>query len=521
VGVRFRSSALVGVAFSLGCEIGALDVPIGADRPSTFYVSPTGSDENPGTREEPWGTLAFATEQLRPGQTLLLMDGDYEQRSTGLLQIDCAGAPLRGRPGLPISVRAETERRAVLYGDGSRVPLEISGCAYWIVEGLTLMNDHDPEVAVGTDVGSVAMVLGGHHLELRRLLLQRPNHFRHSHLLRVLEAEHVLVEECEGYDFYHNAFETVRSLGVTFRRNYLHSRYATSESNAASTDDPTRGEVGIQAEESSSVLLENNIAEVVGTGYAIVGRPPGSPYTDPPPYPVSGARLFGNIVRDALSVGFKIETRCNNAAPCSAPERMVTDTLLVHGVAEQTPLGVSVDAAPGTRVDNVTLSNVTSGVALMRSSVNAGLEFSASAARAVVRGYSGVAFAASDTADWSFDHCAALAPAAEAVDYSPNDARVLLPVTDGADDACLVYLDTQSLLKDAAGVEGDVGANVIFRYQDGVLMDTPLWDPQTGAFPCGAVVPGINDDPSQSCSGIHERLRVGSAGCALPDAKAP
>lgn len=505
----------------IGCEVGALDVPIGADRPSTFYVSPAGSDENPGTRAEPWGTLAHATEQLRPGQTLLLMDGDYEHRTTGLLQVDCAGAPLRGRPELPITVRAESERRAILHGDGSRVPLELSGCSYWVVEGLTLINDHDPEVAVGTDVGSVAMVLGGHHLELRRLLLQRPNHFRHSHLLRVLEAEHVLVEECEGYDFYHNAFETVRSSGVTFRRNYLHSRYATSDSSSVGTDDPTRGEVAIQVEESSSVLLENNVAEVVGTGYAIVGRPAGSPYTDPPPYPVSGARLFGNVVRDASTVGFKIETRCNDAVPCSAPERIVSDTLLVHGVAEQVPVGVLVDAAPGTRVDNVTLSSVTSGVVLMRSAANAGREFSASAARTVVRGYSGVAFAASDTADWSFDHCAALRPAAEAVDFSPDDARVLLPVTAGADDACLVYLDAQSPLKDAAGVEGDVGANLLFRYDDGVLSRTPLWDPETGEFPCGAIVPGLNDDPSQSCSGIHERLRVGSADCALPDAKAP
>ena len=84
---------------------------------------------------------------------------------------------------------------------------------------------------------------------------------------------------------------------------------------------------------------------------------------------------------------------------------------IVHGVAVQTVTGVSVDAAPGTRVDNMTLVDVTNGVVLKRGSGNAGLEFSASAARAVVRGYSGVAFGATDAAEWSFDHCAAQAAA--------------------------------------------------------------------------------------------------------------
>jgi hypothetical protein len=71
-------------------------------------------------------------------------------------------------------------------------------------------------------------------------------------------------------------------------------------------------------------------------------------------------------------------------------------------------------------------------------------------------------------------------------------------------------------LRGAAGADGDVGANVVYRYQDGVLTPQPLWDPLTGAFPCGAIVPGINDDPSQSCSGAQQRFHVGTPDCALP-----
>jgi hypothetical protein len=512
---RWGVVAAAGLAAS--CQTGSLDVPIGADRQSIFYVAPDGDDQNPGTREQPWKTLERATTALLPGQTLQLLNGDYRLETTGLLKVDCAGPPKRGRTGAPITVRAETERGAVLYGDGAAAPLQLASCSNWVIEGLVLMNEHDPDVAKGVDVGTVAVLQGGHDLTLRRLLLMRSNNQRHTHLLRILEAARVLVEECEAYDFYHNAFEAVRSSAVTFRRNYFHSRYAVSVANTVGADDLTRGEVAIQVEESASALLENNVAEVVGTGFSVVGRSVGSSYTDPPPYGVSGARLYGNLVRDSLGQGFRVETRCDAASPCVVPERIVADTLIVNGVALQTVTGVSVDAAPGTRIDNLTLVDVQSGVSLKRSASNMGLEFfEASAARTLVRGYDGVAFGADGTTDWSFTHCAAQAAMAEAVDFSPNDEHVLLPVTASDEDTCVAYLGRGSLLRRAAGADGDVGANVVNRYQDGTLTTAPLWDPRTGAFPCGAVVPGINDDPSQSCIGVHERFRVGTAGCALP-----
>jgi hypothetical protein len=517
VSYRHWRSGVLAVGLTAGCQLGSLDVPIGADRQSVFYVAPDGDDQSPGTRERPWKTLERATTALLPGQTLQLLNGDYRLETTGLLTVDCAGPPKSGRPGAPITVRAETERGAVLHGDGAVAPLELWSCSNWVIEGLVLTNEHDPDVAKGVDVGTVAVLQGGHDLTLRRLLLMRSNNQRHTHLLRILEAARVLVEECEAYDFYHNAFEAVRSSAVTFRRNYFHSRYAVSVANTVGADDPSRGEVAIQVEESAAALLENNVAEVVGTGFSVVGRSVGSPYTDPPPFGVSGARLYGNLVRDSLGQGFRVETRCDAASPCVVPERIVSDTLIVNGVALRTATGVSVDAAPGTRVDNLTLVDVQTGVALNRSASNMGLElFGASAARTVVRGYGAVAFAADGTTEWSFDHCAAQAPAAEAVDFSPHDEHVRLPVTAPDDDACVAYLGRGSPLRGAAGADGDVGANVINRYQDGTLTNVPLWDPRTGAFTCGAVVPGINDDPSQSCIGVHERFRVGTAGCALP-----
>ncbi|MCX8044771.1 MAG: hypothetical protein N3B18_11700 [Desulfobacterota bacterium] len=46
---------------------------IGGDREGTFYVSPDGTDTNPGTRQQPFKTLAHAVSNLQPGDTLVVL----------------------------------------------------------------------------------------------------------------------------------------------------------------------------------------------------------------------------------------------------------------------------------------------------------------------------------------------------------------------------------------------------------------------------------------------------------------
>jgi hypothetical protein len=71
-----------------------------------------------------------------------------------------------------------------------------------------------------------------------------------------------------------------------------------------------------------------------------------------------------------------------------------------------------------------------------------------------------------------------------------------------------------------AGENGeDIGASIVYRYENGVLSNTKLWNQSTGAFPCGATVTGVNDDatfPNSACVNVHERLNVGVNGCAIP-----
>jgi hypothetical protein len=81
---------------------------------------------------------------------------------------------------------------------------------------------------------------------------------------------------------------------------------------------------------------------------------------------------------------------------------------------------------------------------------------------------------------------------------------------------CLVYVPEGSALKGAGAGGADIGANVLYRYEYGVLTDWPLWDPQTSRFPCGATKAGVTGEDFESCLGLNFWFNAGSGGCELP-----
>ena len=78
---------------------------------------------------------------------------------------------------------------------------------------------------------------------------------------------------------------------------------------------------------------------------------------------------------------------------------------------------------------------------------------------------------------------------------------------------CIVRPPDGTVLDGAASDGGTIGARILYRYVDGTETEAPLWDP---GFPCGAVVPGVNDDLAFSCENLHNRINAGTHGCTLP-----
>ena len=101
---------------------------------ATYHVSPSGSDDNPGTRQRPWKTLDKANGALQPGDTVFLASGQYD----GVIEPTHSG-----REGAPITYRSGPSRAAIILGgksrDGSLTCIRLKDREYTVIEGLRLI----------------------------------------------------------------------------------------------------------------------------------------------------------------------------------------------------------------------------------------------------------------------------------------------------------------------------------------------------------------------------------------------
>jgi parallel beta-helix repeat protein len=87
-----------------------------------YYVSPTGSDGNDGSRDHPWSTIGRAARQARPGVVVIVLRGTY--LSSGEIKTKA-----NGTPNARISFVSETQWGATL------ISTETGNSAVWNNEG--------------------------------------------------------------------------------------------------------------------------------------------------------------------------------------------------------------------------------------------------------------------------------------------------------------------------------------------------------------------------------------------------
>lgn len=108
----FRSKAICMLTLLALVSSLLSNVPFGGTKPvyaagATYYVSPAGSDSNPGTEAAPWQTLTKAASSLQAGDTAIFEDGVYESSQT----IRFAN---NGTEGAPITIKAKNRQQAKL-----------------------------------------------------------------------------------------------------------------------------------------------------------------------------------------------------------------------------------------------------------------------------------------------------------------------------------------------------------------------------------------------------------------------
>jgi hypothetical protein len=140
----------------LVCTYGAF-----GQRNSSFYVSTTGDDANPGTRAAPWRTVQHAADTARAGTTVNVRGGTYEER----VSINASGnandgyITFRSYPGETAVLDAEH-----LVPEGRSGVLTIHNQSYVRIEGLEIRNYRTAEHRL-TPLG-ISVIGAGTHIEL-------------------------------------------------------------------------------------------------------------------------------------------------------------------------------------------------------------------------------------------------------------------------------------------------------------------------------------------------------------------
>ena len=484
--------------------------------PEAVFISPTGDDDNPGTRDRPWRTFPVALSRLSPGDTLVALPGVYGAASgTGYLRADCSagatgcagGACPNGTAAQPITVMAEQERTAFLKAEiDTGTPLKLASCRHYRLIGLRAENIDDPD---GTSAeGNSVDIESCEDVTLRRMLAARPNRYFNSKPVHVARSNNVLVEECEAYNFHSVAFIAIESDNVVLRRNYANSRrvgpiaggFNESCGNAAEVGSKSGG---IYIWWSDGCVVENNVVEDVCNGFIVLG---------------DSNKVAGNMVLGRFAVGYQADSKCGGQVPCTdagsiSRDNSFTDNLSVGGY-----WGWYLSGAVGTTVAHATAvgyedMGVFGALASGNQGLAATLEVVASvtASTGAPRG-----FRIEDQQSFAITYSNAYG---NEVDYAPATTEPSNSSYDPQLGGCYVYVPEGSPGKGAGPGGSDVGANIVWRTEDGALTAGRLWDQASGRFPCGATVTGVNDDKTfsdSSCVNVHRRLHLGTGGCAAP-----
>jgi hypothetical protein len=333
----------------------------------------------------------------------------------------------------------------------------------------------------------------------------------------------VLLEECEAYNFHRDGFLIWASHDVVVRRCYANSRgYEDLPGCVEDSLDPEvprcsatpeGGDAGFSLYHSSDTIIENCISEQKSLGFHIYG---GTTFDGLPGGHDNS--ILASISNDD-SFGVYVTTDTDVAA-----NNLIADVVVVGS----TGIGLQLQSAAFSTVRNTTIIGAQGGWGFLADEHSWALcgddavECSFVGQNLLLWNNAGTGMESLYQDDWavqgtnSVQNAIDFAPAesiADAAGFIRNSMSVV--PTGMGNDGCLVYVPEDSNMKDASAT-GDIGANIVYRTEDGVLGDTPLWDPNTGAFPCGAQVAGLNDVAGQSCFDVNQRLNVDTPGCPLP-----
>jgi hypothetical protein len=477
-----------------------------------------------------FGAYFKGTPVLQPGDSLTLLDGNYAPGTTGLPSINCTTNANNGTASRPITIRSMHERAAHLVSDGGQQGFEMQHCSYYNLDGL-YASSMDKDIGTSTWLGNAVRLSVVSNIKVTRLLATNNNRYSNVAVVSIEDSSNVLVEESEVYGNQRHGFLVWLSRYVTLRRDYVNSlQRGCSPTTPQCPGNRVYGDSGISIYGSSDSIIENCVTENWAGGITINGV---DNALDPSGHGGRRNRILGTIM--ANDYGIQLASRgapTYSSTYANAEDNVIRDV----AIASSQDVGIYLLSAARNLVDNVTV------VGMANSGISAYDTASLGATCDVAINTDGCGFTATNVLSinntvYGFNQANQQSPLLRNSNMVGNAGGNFLPaetINDSsgwiqnsqstaltgtgiglAANQCIAWVPDLSNMKRAGLNSADIGANIIYRYQDAALTGTPLWDSSTGAFPCGAVVTGVNDGTSR-CSNVQTRLNINQNGCALP-----
>ncbi len=483
-----------------------------------YYINPHGSDTNPGTQNEPWQTFDHATQQLNPGDTLILQDGTYTRHTTGMLHIN----NLHGTPTAPITIIAENERQAHIKSEGYTSPIHIHSSSHLTLIGITAIHGDRSSDNGARSPHDIIQVRSSEHINLKRMLAAYTNRYFNAHGIAVINSQNILVEESEVYHHHRHGIAIWQSRYTTVRRSYANSMRYEELPNGRHTILYEGGDEGMSFYGASESIFENSIVENWNLGFQIhpahnAADLHGSFYGG------RNNRVLGSIALDtaeAMRTDTRHEGRSRTLGNVFENFLVVTTRIVgIYGYSLrfQTSQGILVDGVTvygGERRAIQGDSRCTAWGVHEGGKLNCDFHIK----NGLFWNNNGAITVAGDYDNWIIEHSNFYATGNGWLEHT--NVRDIMQVKPSGSTLgsgpgqTLVYIPEDSNMKGAGKDGADIGANILYRYQNGELTNKHLWHPTTGAFPHGAIVEGINDHEI-SLSTLHTRLGVSQE--TLPD----
>jgi hypothetical protein len=120
----------------------------------TYYVAPNGNDNNPGAFDRPWHSIQAAANRLVAGDTLLIREGNYEEKIV---------IRRGGDRGHPITYKAYPGEAPVLNGANLNIEkwsgiIEIDGADFIKLEGLEIANSAYRGISIINDAIHLTLI---------------------------------------------------------------------------------------------------------------------------------------------------------------------------------------------------------------------------------------------------------------------------------------------------------------------------------------------------------------------------